>query len=235
VPPFLDAFADYGGFWIALLGVLTWIAYSRLATISDMPTRWVEALSQPWVMKAAVLLGLGAWLWTFGLLYLGEAYLRAAAAITELSTILLFLILLLAGIAWWAIPARTRFHPWLTHGLVLALILSSSLLLGEAPKKKLSQETEDDERPAVAYIQGRLANLDCFEASREPPRRDGTFETLTANAVNSFQMANGLLQDPKLDEQMVVRPDREFRLLAKPFPFWLGPKPCTVSSPGDQN
>ena len=231
MPPFLDAFADYGGFWIALLGAVTWIAYARLDTVQDAPTRWVKALSQPWVMKTAILLALVAWTWKFGLLYFGKAYLPGAATITELSTILLVLILLLAGIAGRAVSSKTRFHPWLTYGVVLALILSTGLLLGEAPQKELSQSTADDERPAVAYVQGRLANLECFQAGGEPPLRDGTFETLTASAVLSFQMANGLLQDPKRDKEMAVRPDREFRLLARPFPYWLGPERCPKPAP----
>lgn len=230
MPPILEAFADYGGFWIALLGGVAWIAYTRLSTVEDEPARWVEALSQPWVMKTAVFLSLLAWLWSFGRLFLGKAYLRGADAVEELSTILLVLALLSAGIAWRGIPAGSRFHPWLTYALVLALILSSGPLLADAPDKTLSQQSGDDERPAVAYVQGRLARLDCFKAVGEPARRsgDGSFEALTASAVIAFQMANGLLQDPKLDDPGIVRPDQEFRLLARPFPFLLGPERCQV-------
>ena len=230
--PFIEAFADYGGFWLALLGAVTWIAYARLNAIQDESTRWLEALSQPWVMKTAVLLALAAWLWSFGVLFLGKAYLRGAATLAELSTILLVLVLLLVGLAWRAIPTGTRFHPWLTYALVLALLLSSGPLLADAPEEVLSQQSEDNDRRAVAYVQGRLAHLDCFKAAGEPARRtgDGTFEALTASAVIAFQMANDLLQDPKLDEPGTVRPDQEFRLLARPFPYLFGPEPCRVTS-----
>jgi len=231
VAPFLEAFADYGGIWIALLGGATWIAYTRLSTVEDDPTRWVEALSQAWVMKTAIFVSLLAWLWSFGRLFLGRAYLRGADTIAELSTILLVLILLLAGIAWRAIPSGSRFHPWLAYALALSLILSSGPLLADAPEKDLSQQSGSDERPAVSYLQGRLAHLDCFKAVGEPARRagDGSFEALTTSAVIAFQMANGLLQDPKLDDPGVVRPDQEFRLLARPFPFLFGPNACPVS------
>jgi len=225
MPSILEAFADYGGFWLALLGALAWIAYARLATVQDEPTRWVEALSQPWVMKVAVVVALLAWIWSFGSLFFGEAYLRGADTIEEMSTVLLVLILLLAGMAWRAIPAGARFHPWLTYGVVLALILSSGPLLVKAPEAVLSQQSEESERPAVAYVQGRLASLDCFRAVGEPPRRDGSFDALTASAVIAFQTANDLVLDPKLDDPGVVRP-KEFRLLAKPFPFLFGPKRC---------
>jgi hypothetical protein len=231
VAPLFDVFTKYGGFWIALLSAVTWIAYARLSAVQDVPTRWVQALSQPWVMKTAVLLSLLAWLWSFGRLYFGKAYLRGADTVAELSTILLVLILLLAGLAWRSIRPNFRFHPWLTYALALGLILSSGPLQADAPKKNLSQRSGDDERPAIAYLQGRLAQLDCFKAAGEPARRsgDGSFEALTASAVIAFQMANNMVKDPKLDDPGVVHPNQEFRLLARPFPFLLGPKRCQVA------
>lgn len=228
MPPLFDAFTDTGGFWLLLLGVLAWIASARLPPLDGEQdaARWARALSQPWLMKAAVGLALLAWAWNFGRLFFGDAYLRGAGVFAELSTVLLVLILVLAGVAWLAIRSWPDLRPWLTHGLVAALILSSTPLLPDAPKDELSQETRTKERQAVTFLQGRLAHLGCFGSSGEPERRDGDFEGLTAGAVMSFQQANSLINDARLDKEGVVRPRPEFRLLAQPFPFLFGPKRC---------
>ncbi|HET9227725.1 MAG TPA: peptidoglycan-binding domain-containing protein [Thermoanaerobaculia bacterium] len=232
MPPLFEVFADAGGFWLLLLGVLAWIASARLPSVADEhdAVRWVRALSQPWLMKAAVGLALLAWIWNFGRLFFGDAFLRGAGTFAELSTALLVLILVLAGIAWMGIRSWPHLHPWLTYGLVLILMLSSAPLLPGAPEGVLSQETQDQERRAVTFLQGRLAQLGCFGATGEPDRRDGTFEALTASAVISFQQANELIHDPRLDMPGVIRPRPEFRLLARPFPFLFGPKRCPDAS-----
>jgi len=224
VAPLLELFLDFGGLWLSILGALTWIAYTRLSSISDEASRWVKALSVPWVMKAAVGLALLAWAWSFGRLFVGEAYLRGAGTFAELSTALLGLILILAGLAWKGIHSGSRFHPWGTYGVVLALIVSSGRLLGETPQEDLSAGLTKTE--CIAYLQGRLAQLGCFEAMGEPNRRDGRFDTLTEVAVIAFQQENELLQDPKLDTPGVIRPDAELPLLTRPFPFLFGPRRC---------
>ena len=228
MPPLFEVFADAGGFWLLLLGVLAWIASTRLPSLADEhdAARWARALSQPWLMKTAVGLALLAWAWNFGRLFFGDAYLRGAGAFSELSTVLVVLILVLAGLAWRGIRSWPHLNPWLTYGLVMALIASSAPLLPEAPKGVLSQETQDQERSAVTFVQGRLAHLGCFGAAGEPDRRDGTFEALTASAVISFQQTNELIHDPRLDMPGVIRPRPEFRLLARPFPFLFGPRRC---------
>lgn len=224
MPPLLELFLDFGGVWISILGALTWIAYARLSSIPDDAARWVQALSEPWIMKTAVSLSLLAWAWSFGRLFLGDAYLRGAGTFAELSTALLGLILILAGVAWRGIRSGARFRPWGTYGLSLVLIVSSGQLLGEVPQEDLSQRP--GKTKCVAYVQGRLAQLGCFEAMGEPNRRDGSFDTLTASAVIAFQQANELLQDPKLDTPGVIRPDTELPLLTRPFPFLFGPRRC---------
>lgn len=221
-------FLNLGGPWITILAILTWIAFTSLSHVPDADRRWAEALSTTWLMKAAVGIALLAWAWAFGRLFLGDAYLPGAGAVAELSTLLLVLILALAGAAWLSLSWR-RFHPWITYGLVLALILSSGPLLVQSPEEDLSQATEG-ERRAIAFVQGRLDSLGCFAAAGVPVRQDGVFEALTASAVISFQMANGLLQDPRVDTTPgAVRPIPEFRLLARPFPFLFGPKACPVA------
>lgn len=108
----------------------------------------------------------------------------------------------------------------------MALILASAPLLSEGPEAALSQEAGGEQPRAVAFVQRRLASLGCFRATGEPDRTDGTFEALTAGAVIAFQLSNDLIRNPKLDAPGVVRPEREFRLLTRPFPFLWGPKPC---------
>jgi Putative peptidoglycan binding domain len=226
VAPFFEPFFEFGGVWVVLLAVLTWIAYTRLSSIKDEAGRWAAALSEPWLMKVAVILALLCWVWNFGRLFTGGAYLPGAGTFAELSTVLLVLILILAGVAWLGIRSWSRFRPWLTHGLVLLLIAAAGLLLRDAPEGALSQDSGEGERRAVIFVQGRLAHLGCFKAVGEPDRRDGSFEALTAIAVSAFQQANELNQDPKLDTPGVIRPDVELPLLTKPFPVLFGPKPC---------
>jgi hypothetical protein len=211
------------GVWFGILAALAWIAYARLATTPDQAERWVKALSEPWLLKAAIFLGLLSWVWSFGLLLWGDVYLRGAGSFTELSTVLLFVILALAGAAWWRHRPGTRFHPWITLGIVLMLILSPGGLLLDAPKGNLSQETPREE-DAVRFVRGRLEHLGCYDAVDEPS--DGeSFDALTASAVTSFQAANGLAKDPKTNYPGEIR-RKELRLLARPFPFLLGPNPC---------
>jgi len=212
------------GVWFAILAALAWIAYARLSTIPDQAERWVKAFSEPWLLKAAILLALLCWAWSFGRLFWDNVYLRGAGGFTELSTALLVVILALVGVAWWRCRPGTRFHPWITIGIVLILILSPSQLLLEAPKGTLSQGTKGEEN-AFLFVRGRLAQLGCFGAVDEKVPRGDSFEALTASAVISFQAANGLAMDRKIDSPGVVQKE-EFRLLARPFPFLLGPKPC---------
>jgi Putative peptidoglycan binding domain len=228
VPPFFEVFVDAGGFWVMVLGILAWIAFALVPPVANEhdAARWARAFSQPWLMKAAVGVAMLAWAWNFGRLFFGDVFLRGAGSFAELSTVLLVLILILAGVAWQGIRSWPRFRPWLTHGLALSLILLSVPLLPGAPEDEISQETPTKERSAVVFIQGRLSNLGCFGASGEPDRRDGIFEALTASAVISFQQANELIHDPRLDMPGVVRPRPEFRLLARPFPFLFGPRRC---------
>ena len=212
------------GIWLAILAALTWIAYARLSSIQDQPERWVKALSEPWLLKTAVILPLLSWIWSFGRLFQGDAYLRGAGAFTELSTVLLVVILALAGIAWLRRRPGTRFHPWITLGTVLLLILSPSQLLLDAPEGALSQSTQG-ERNAIDFVQKRLVHLKCFTAVDEPKPTEASFDALTASAVISFQLANGLAENIKTDKPGVIR-HREFRKLARPFPFLFGPEPC---------
>jgi putative peptidoglycan binding protein len=184
----------------------------------------VKALSEPWLLKAAVGLALLSWVWSFGRLFWGDAYLRGTGAFTELSTVLLCVILALAGVAWLRHRSGTRFHPWITLGIVLLLILSPSQLLREAPEGPLSQATEG-ERSAVDFVQKRLAHLGCFDAAVELEPVDPSFDALTTSAVIAFQQANGLLGDPRIDKPGVIR-RRELQKLARPFPFLFGPTPC---------
>src|SRR5687767_4136877 len=93
-------FFGLGGPWITLLAIITWIAFASLSHVSDADQRWVEALSTKWLMKAAVGIALLAWAWAFGNLLFGAAYLRGSGSVAELSTVLLILILLGAGVAW---------------------------------------------------------------------------------------------------------------------------------------
>jgi hypothetical protein len=216
------------GIWFAILGALAWIAYSRLAAVADKEERWVKALSEPWLLKAALGLALAAWLWSFGRLFLGDAYLRGAGAFTELSTALLCAILALAAFAWWRRRPGSRFHPWITLGIVLLLLLSPGRLLLDAPEGGLSQGTSG-EREAIDFVQQRLAHLGCFQGVWEPEPKDATFEALTASATVAFQQANGLVRDPKIDKPGTIR-HQEFQRLARPFPFLFGPKPCRRSA-----
>jgi hypothetical protein len=225
VPPLFDLFLNRAP-WLAVLAALAWVAYARLSSVPDDASRWVEALSRPWLMKTAVILALLSWLWSFGRLYAGDAYLPGAGIFAELSTVLLVLILILAGVAWLGIRSAGPLHPWGSLGLVLILLLGPAWLLRDMPEKVLSQESGAEDSRAVLFVQGRLASLGCFKAAGEPDRRDGTFDLLTALAAITFQQANGLIQDPKLDEEGVIRPGTELRLLARPFPFLLGPEPC---------
>jgi hypothetical protein len=229
--PLLQMFLDLGGLWIILLGALAWIAYARLSSIADDSERWVAALSMAWVMKAAVIIALLAWVWNFGRrLFFGNAYLRGSGAFAELSTVLLVIILVLAVVAWLSI-SRSSFHPWATYGIVLALILASVPLLAPAPETMLVQQGADNDRRAVAFIQGRLASLGCFAAAREEERNDGEFEALTASALLSFKAANDLI-NPDLDtlpnRTIGIRPGHEFSLFSRPFPFLFGPKHCAA-------
>jgi len=213
------------GVWLGILAALTWIAYARLTTTADQAERWVKALAEPWLLKSAILLGLLCWVWSFGLLLWDDVYLRGTGSVTELSTILLIVIVTLAGVAWWRRRPGTRFHPWISLAIVLILILSPGQLLIDAPKGALSQETRNEES-AVLFVRGRLTHLDCYGAADEPVPRGDSFDALTASAVIAFQLANGFLKDQKVDIPGVIQRD-EFRLLARPFPFLPGgPKPC---------
>lgn len=219
--PFLNA-----GIWVVILGALTWIAYARRTEIEDQAARYVAALSEPWLMRTAVVLGLLAWIWSFGRMYRGQAYLRGSGFFPELSTVVLGLILVLSAVAWLGIRPGTRFHPWLTHGVFLALILVVGAVVAEGPQAVLSQEAPDEERKAVAFVQRRLISLNCFAAAGEREPTVDTFDAPTTLAVISFQQANRL-SDPDRDVPGVVRPRVEFRLLAKPFPFLFGPSSCS--------
>jgi len=221
--PLFEIFLKTGA-WLGILAALAWIAYARLTTIQDQAARWVQALSEPWLLKAAIGLGLLSWVWSFGLLLWGNVYLRGAGSFTELSTVLLFVILALAGVAWWFHRPATRFHPWISLGIVLLLILSPGQLLLDAPKGTLSQEKGEED--AIRFVRGRLAHLGCYTAAGEPSEGE-SFDALTASAVIAFQAANGLAMDLKTDHLGEIR-RREFRLLARPFPFLLGPKPCPI-------
>lgn len=128
----------------------------------------------------------------------------------------------MAAIAWWRRRPGSRFHPWITLGIVLALLLSPGQLLLDAPQGMLAQGTAG-ERKAIDFVQRRLAHLGCFQGEPEPV--DAVFEALTASATIAFQQANGLLRDPKIDRPGVIR-HQEFQRLARPFPFLFGPKPC---------
>lgn len=222
--PFHAIFLDYGGFGIILLGVLSLIAFTQSETKDD-PQRWAKALSKGWLMKSAVGIALLSWVVSFGFLYSGVAYLHGSGSLPQLSTILLCLILVMAGVAWWAISRPLpKLQPWLTQGLAVALIVSASNLLVESPKGILSQKTTDDDerRPAVAFVQERLASLGCFKAVGVRKWSEGSFDAFTALAVISFQSANDLLDDPRVNPPGEIgRP--EFRLLARPF---IGPKRC---------
>jgi hypothetical protein len=238
-----EAFRSYGGIWIAILLALTWIAASQLSNIKDTNKRWVGALSQKWLMKTAICLGLGSWVWNFKSLYVGDAYLRGSGKCQELSTTLLGVILLIAGVAWWGTSWRRlrRFRLWwgmswrglhhfrllVTHGLVLVLILSKGLLV-KAPGD-LSQETVNNKeaKDAVAFVQGRLTQLGCFHAVGVRAPREESFGALTASAVISFQSANNLLRNSEDDTGIgVIRSNLEFPLLTRPFPFLFGPERC---------
>jgi hypothetical protein len=227
--PLLEMFLDVGGLWITLVGALAWIAYSRLSSIPDDSERWVAALSTAWVMKAAVVIALLAWVWSFGRLFFGEAYLRGSGVVSELSTILLVIVLILAVVAWLLI-SRSTFRPWATYGIVLALILGPVPLLAPAPERMLVQQGADNDRRAVAFVQGRLAHLGCFAAAEVAERDDGEFETLTASAFLSFKVANDLI-NPDLDmlsDRIIGIRGPEFSLLARPFPFLFGPRHCAA-------
>ena len=202
--PILDLFLDVGGPWITLLAALAWISFSRLSSIQDEPARWVEALSQPWVMKAAVLLALLAWIWSLGRLFTGNAYLRGSGTFTELSTALLALVLMLAAAAWRGIRSTTRPFPWLTYGLAVSLIVSAGALLATAPENDLSQGSENGDWRAVAFAQSRLADLNCFQASRGVEETGGRFGAFTAAAVVAFQQANHLIRDFDVDPPGVI-------------------------------
>jgi hypothetical protein len=224
-------FVEVGGLWVMLIGALAWIEYSRRADVQDDPGRWVAALSTTWILKSAVVIALLAWAWNFGRLFFGDAYLRGSGVFPELSTVLLVAVVVLAGVAWYCISLRS-YQPWVTLGLVLAIILSSAPLLVQSPREPLAQG-ESNDRQAVAFVQGRLASLDCFAAAGEKARRDGTFDALTGTAFLSFKAANGL-DDPDIDFQpdqtVVVRPGQEFGLLSRPFPFLFGPRRCPAPS-----
>lgn len=97
--PILELFLS-AGIWVLVLGALTWIAYTRHTAVEDQAARYVAAFSEPWLMKTAVVLGLLAWIWSFGRMYFGQAYLRGSGRFPELSTVLLGLILVLSGFAW---------------------------------------------------------------------------------------------------------------------------------------
>jgi len=229
--PLYEFFSSFGGLWIVILGVLSWIAFSQISQIPDDAQRWVKALATPWLMRSAVVIALLSWLWNFGRLFLGDAYLRGADKLAELSTVLLGLILILAGVAWWAIsrPRFQRFQPWITQGLSVLLIVSAGALLADAPEGDLSQSTSDDkQRPAIVYVQGRLASLGCFEAAGVPPSKKGSFDALTAQAIILFQSANvnDLLTDPRVSTRPGEIAAPEFGLLARPFPFLFGPRRC---------
>jgi hypothetical protein len=114
---------------------------------------------------------------------------------------------------------------------VLALILASIPLLAPAPEKMLIQQGADNDRRAVAFVQGRLASLGCFAAADVAERNDGELEALTAAAFLSFKAANNLI-NPELDmlpDGSVGIRSKEFSLLTRPFPFLFGrPKRCAA-------
>ncbi len=222
--PLLGLFVGYGGPWLTLLAALTWIAYARLPSIEDQAARWVAALSTPWVMKSAAVLAVAAWAWSFARQFAGRAYLRGAGSFSEISTVIAVVVLAAAIPAWWGARQGSPGRPWLTYGLYLAATLATGPLVLPGTETNLVQGSPD--RSAVAFVQGRLAELGCFEAVGVPEGRDGTFDSLTASAVTAFQLANGLLADPRLDTPGVVRPGTELRLLSRPFPFLFGPAPC---------
>jgi hypothetical protein len=227
--PILEIFVEVGGLWVTLIGALAWIEFSRRADIQDDAGRWVAALSASWILRSAVVIALMAWAWNFGRMFFGDAYLRGSGVFPELSTLLLVAVVVLAGVAWYCISLRSC-QPWVTVGLVLAIVLSSAALPVQAPREPLAQG-EDNDRQAVVFVQGRLASLDCFAAAGEKARRDGTFDALTGIAFLSFKAANGL-DDPDIDFQpdhtVVVRPGQEFSLLSRPFPVLLGPRHCPL-------
>ena len=228
--PLYELFLGSGGLAVAIIAGLAWIAYARPSAIGDAPARWVAALGTPWLMRSAAVISAATWAWSFGRLFAGDAWLWGAGRFAELSTGIAALTLAVAGSAWWGARAETPLRPWLTHGLVLASIFANGAMVRPAPEGDLAQGAGDAVRPAVAFVQGRLAQLGCFRAVGEPPQRDGTFEALTAGAVIAFQQANGLLNDVRLDRPGVVRPGTELRLLARPFPFVFGPQPCPAGS-----
>ncbi|HEV8581649.1 MAG TPA: hypothetical protein VGX68_21485 [Thermoanaerobaculia bacterium] len=231
--PLYEVFRVYGGIWITILLVITWIAFARLAETKDTAQRWVEALSQEWIMKTAIVIALASWAWNFWRLFQGDAYLRGSGSYQELSTIFLVLILFSAAVVWRSLSWRlfSRFRAWSTHGLVLILIISSGPLLLASPKEDLSQGEQNDPG-AVAFIQGRLKQLGCYSAAHVPEPTEVSFDALTASAVISLQSANRLLQEPADESDVVrqgmgvIRHNIEFPLLARPFPFVFGPKHC---------
>jgi hypothetical protein len=126
-----------------------------------------------------------------------------------------------------------NFQPWVTHGLVLMLILSTKSLLLNAPVKIPSEESQKDGH-SVSFVQKRLASLGCYKAAevlhREFPEmplepEDGKFDSLTKMAVSSFQMANHLLETRPQTRGIIGRD--EFSLLSRPFPFLFArPRQC---------
>jgi hypothetical protein len=238
--PLYELLLKYGGPWITVLLILISIAFAQLSEIKETAQRWVEAISQKWLMNTAVGLAVVSWIVAYWRLFKGYVYLPAAGSFSEFSTLLLGLIIILAALAWRAIswsrlPPRLRL--WITHGLVMVLIVSSAggLLRGE-PEEPLSQENGKNDRPAVAFVQARLKQLGCFRAIGvsewkkgafqtvdELERKDGTFNAITTSAVLSFQMANGTLTSDGMGKIQ----HEEFRLLARPFPFLKGgPERC---------
>lgn len=216
----LELFRGHGGYWITLLLALAYLASQvgkrRAASRGGERPDLDRALDQRWFLVAAVAVALGAWVEHYTRLALGLAYLRGSGSHPSWPALLAIVVLAAAIVALVGTWRWAGARPWLTLGIVLALIVGAAELESSVEPGAFKEGLADADPTLARFVSQRLAVLGCFEGEEgAPPAKI---------AVIAFQQSNDLLDDLQWIGEL--RWDPEFRLLNRPFYFLDGPRPC---------